>query len=142
MEVVMSEDRSQIAASSLLKELLKKPGFKDDVRDILNSIDPQAGRELIKAFMWQDIEFSMGLMGGLPAIANTLIRAADELLLQVNGKFSIELLQGFTDSLLNEIDKGSLIRALRNARPIIDALSPLFRKAWQETKAEEGGELS
>ena len=134
----MSEYRSQIAASSILKELLKKPGFKDDVRDMLKSIDPQDGRELVKAFLWQDIEFSLGLMGGLPAIANTVIRAVDELLLQVDEKFSIELLQGFTDSLLKDIDTDSLSRALKNARPLIEALSPLLRKFWQEAQ-EKGG---
>ena len=134
----MSEDHSQIAASSILRELLKKPGFKDDVRDMLKNIDPQDGRELVKAFLWQDIEFSLGLMGGLPAIANTVIRAVDELLLQVDEKFSIELLQGFTDSLLKDIDTGSLSRALKNARPLIDALSPLLGKFWQEAR-DEGG---
>jgi hypothetical protein len=132
----MSEDHSQIAASSILRELLKKPGFKDDVRDMLKSIDPQDGRELVKAFLWQDIEFSLGLMGGLPAIANTVIRAVDELLLQVDEKFSIELLQGFTDSLLKDIDTDSLSRALKNARPLIDALSPLLRKFWKEAHDE------
>ena len=134
----MTEDHSQIAASSLLKELLKKSGFKDDVRDMLKNIDPQDGRELVKAFLWQDIEFSLGLMGGLPAIANTVIRAVDELLLQVDEKFSIELLQGFTDSLLKDIDTDSLSRALKNARPLIDALSPLLGKFWQEAR-DEGG---
>ncbi len=134
----MTEDHSQIAASSLLKELLKKSGFKDDVRDMLKSIDPQDGRELVKAFLWQDIEFSLGLMGGLPAIANTVIRAVDELLMQVDEKFSIELLQDFTDSLLKDIDTDSLSRALKNARPLIDSLSPLLGKFWQEAH-DEGG---
>ena len=58
--------------------------------------------------------------------------------MQVDEKFSIELLQDFTDSLLKDIDTGSLSRVLKNARPIIDALSPLLIKFWQDTH-EEGG---
>jgi hypothetical protein len=136
----MHEENSRVAANSILSEILKKPGFKDDVREALKSIDPQAGRELVKIFLWQDIEFSLGLLGGVPAIANTVIRAVDELLLQVNEKFSIELLKGFVDSLLKDIDMDSLNRALKNAHPLIDALSPLVKKAWQET-AKEGDRL-
>jgi hypothetical protein len=132
----MHEENSRVAASSILSEILKKPGFKDDVREALKSIDPQAGRELVKIFLWQDIEFSLGLLGGMPVIANIVIRAVDELLLQVNEKFSIELLKGFVDSLLKDIDMDSLNRALKNARPLIDALSPLVKKAWQEATKE------
>jgi hypothetical protein len=133
----MSEEKSRIAANSLLSELLKKPGFKEDVRDALRSIDPDAGRELVKTFLWQDLEFSLGLMGGLPAIANTFIRAVDELLIQVNEKYPIELLKGFADSLIKDTDTKSLGRALKNSRPVIDALSPIFKKAWQDARDGE-----
>jgi hypothetical protein len=133
----MSEGKSRIAANSLLSELLKKPGFKEDVRDALRSIDPDAGRELVKTFLWQDLEFSLGLMGGLPAIANTVIRAVDELLIQVNEKYPLELIKGFADSLIKDTDTESLKRALKNSRPVIDALAPIFKKAWQETRDGE-----
>ena len=132
----MSEEQSRTKADSILSEILKKPGFKDDVRDALKSIDPDAGRELVKTFLWQDLEFSLGLMGSLPAIANTIIRAIDELILQVNEKYPVELLKGFADSLLKDIDTESLGRALKNARPMIDALSPIFKKAWQDAVKE------
>lgn len=132
----MSEEKSRILENSLLSEILKKPGFKDDIRDALNSIDPDAGRELVKTFLWQDLEFSLGIMGGLPAIANTIIRAFDELLIQVNEKYPLELLKGFADSLIKDIDTESLGRALENARPVIDALSPLFKKAWLDSVKE------
>ena len=128
----MSEEYSRTKANSILSEILKKPGLKEDVRDALKSINPDAGRELVKTFLWQDIEFSLGLMGGLPAIANTIIRAVDELLIHVNEKYPIELLKGFTDSLLKDIDTESVRRALKNSLPIIEALSPVFKKAWQD----------
>ncbi len=132
----MHEEQSRVEAGSIFSEILKKPGLKDDVREALRNIDPQAGRELVKTFLWQDIEFSLGLLGGMPVIANTIIRAADELLIQVNEKFSIELLKGFMDSLLKDIDTESLGRAIKNARPVIEALGPLFKKAWQEAAGE------
>ncbi len=128
----MSEEKSRIAANNLLSEILKKPGFKDDVRDVLKSIDPDAGRELVKTFLWQDLEFSLGLIGGLPAIANTIIRAFDELLIQVNEKYPLELLKGFADSLIKDTDTESLGRALKNSRPVIEALAPILKKAWQD----------
>ena len=128
----MSEEYSRTKANSILSEILKKPGLKEDVRDALKSINPDAGRELVKTFLWQDIEFSLGLMGGLPAIANTIIRAVDELLIHVNEKYPIELLKGFTDSLLKDIDTESVRRALKNSLPIIEALSPILKKAWQD----------
>jgi hypothetical protein len=136
-EVIMSEEKSRFAAGNILSELLKKPGFKDDVRDALKSIDPDAGRELVRTFLWQDLEFSLGLMGGLPAIANTFIRAIDELLIEINEKYPMELLKGFADSLIKDTDTESLGRALRNARPYIDALGPIFKKAWQDARDGE-----
>jgi hypothetical protein len=117
-------------------ELLKKPGFKDDIRDVLKSIDPDAGRALVKTILWQDIEFTLGVLGALPTIANTLIRTLDELLLQVNEKFSLELLQGFLGSMLEDIDKETLRRAILNLRPLIEGLAPIFQRVWHEAMQE------
>jgi hypothetical protein len=117
-------------------ELLKKPGFKDDIRDVLKSIDPDAGRALVKTILWQDVEFTLGVLGALPAIANTLIRTLDELLLQVNEKFSLELLQGFLGSMLEDIDKETLRRAILNLRPLIEGLAPIFQRVWHEAMQE------
>jgi len=132
----MCEDHSRDAGSRIIMELLKKPGFKDDIRDVLKSIDPDAGRALVKAILWQDVEFTLGVLGALPAIANTLIRTLDELLLQVNEKFSLELLQGFLGSMLEDIDKETLRRTILNLRPLIERLGPIFQRVWHEAMQE------
>jgi hypothetical protein len=127
-EARMCEDHSRDAGSRIIMELLMKPGFKDDIRD--------AGRALVKAILWQDVEFTLGVLGALPAIANTLIRTLDELLLQVNEKFSLELLQGFLGSMLEDIDKETLRRAILNLRPLIEELAPIFQRVWHEAMQE------
>jgi hypothetical protein len=129
----MIETYSRDSANTFLKELLKKPSIKDDVRAVLKSMDdPDAGRELVRTFLWQDVEFSLGVLSGLPAIANVLIRAFDEILEQVDDKFAPELLHGFVESILAEIDTETLGKAMRKLRPIVENLAPLFKQAWQE----------
>ena len=41
----------------VLKELLKKPGFKEGVRTVLQNIDPESSRRLVRTILWQDPEF-------------------------------------------------------------------------------------
>lgn len=133
----MCENDSRDITGAFLKELLKKPAFKDDVRALLKGIEgPDTGRDLIRTFLWQDIELSLGLMAGLPVMANVLIRVFDEVLVQVGDKFSPDLLRGFMASLLDEIDKPALAGAIRKLRPMVDNLAPLFREAWQEVVKE------
>ncbi|MEN6473701.1 MAG: hypothetical protein ABFD81_06795 [Syntrophaceae bacterium] len=123
----MYENQGHDMASTFLKELINKPAFKDDLRAVLKSMDgPETGRELVRTFLWQDLEFSLGLMGGLPAIANALIRIFDEILVQMDDKFSPELLRGFIASLLDDIDTATLGQAIKRLRPILDIVSPLF----------------
>jgi hypothetical protein len=133
----MIETYSRDMANTFLKELLKKPAIKDDVRAVLKSMDgPDVGRELVRTFLWQDCEFSLGLLSGLPAIANVLIRAFDEVLTQVDDKFSPELLHSFMESILADIDTETLAKAMRKLRPIVENLAPLFKQAWQEALQE------
>jgi len=41
----------------VLKELLKKPGFKEGTRTVLQNIDPESSRRLVRTMLWQDPEF-------------------------------------------------------------------------------------
>lgn len=126
----MYDDHNQDMVSTLLKELLKKPSFKDDFRAILKSIDgPDVGRELAKTFMWQDIEFSLGFLAGLPALVNVLIRVFEELLAQLGDKIPPELLYGFMKSLLDDLDTASMTRAIQNLSAMLDRFVPLFSTA-------------
>mgnify|MGYP000918724687 FL=1 len=133
----MHENQGLESASTFLKELISKPALKDDLRAVLKSMDgPQTGRELVRTVLWQDLEFSLGLMGGLPIIANAVIRAFDELLAQLGDKFSPQLLHGFIASLLDDIDTATLGQAIKRLRPMLDTLSPLFRELMQAVEKE------
>jgi len=64
----------------------------------------------------------------LPAVANSLILMADELIRQVNAKFPPPLLQAFIGSLLSEIDRKTLAQVIEGARQLAQDLSPAFRE--------------
>jgi hypothetical protein len=135
--LIMPNSQRAETPGNLLENLIVSPIFKDDMRAVLRSLDgPDTGRDLVRTFLWQDLEFSLGLLSGLPILANVLIRAFDEALLQVDDKFSPELLGSFVGSLLEDIDKPALARALRRLGPVIENLAPRFRKAWQEVLME------
>jgi len=100
----------------VLKELLKKPGFKENVRTVLQNIDPDSGRRLIRTLMWQDPEFFLGLLGAVPALANTLVQCVDELFIQLNEKFSPQLLHDFLKALVLALDRKTLENIVRNGK--------------------------
>ncbi|HON58139.1 MAG TPA: hypothetical protein P5040_06365 [Smithella sp.] len=100
----------------VLKELLKKPAFKENVRTVLQNIDPDAARRLVRTLMWQDPEFFLGLLGAVPALANALVQCIDELLIQLNEKFSPQLLHDFLKSLVLALDKKTLESVVRNGK--------------------------
>jgi hypothetical protein len=136
----MYENQGHDMASTFLKELINKPAIKDDLRAVIKSMDgPETGRELVRTFLWQDLEFSLGLMGGLPVIANALIRIFDEVLVQMDDKFSPVLLRGFIASLLEDIDTATLGQAIKRLRPILDNLAPLFSDLLQAVEKEGAG---
>jgi hypothetical protein len=100
----------------VLKELLNKPGFKENVRIVLQNIDPDSGRRLVRTLMWQDPEFFLGLLGAVPALANALMQCVDEMLIQLNEKFSPQLLHDFLKSLVLALDKKTLESIVRNGK--------------------------
>jgi hypothetical protein len=133
----MHTNQNLDTASTFLRELLQKPVIKDDVRAVLKSIDgPDTGRKMVQTFLWQDMEFSLGLTSGVPIIANALIRMFDEILVQLGDKFSPELLNSFISSLLDDIDTATLGQAIKRMRPILDNIAPLFIALWQEVVKE------
>ena len=124
--------------SRILGELLEKTAFKDGLRHILNNIDPENSPQLVRTFLGKDIEVTLALMATLPALANVVILALDELISQVQDKFSPALLTDFTQSLLDEIDQVALARVMTGAKDLGDQLSPVFKAAWK-TIQEKGG---
>jgi hypothetical protein len=131
-------------ADRVLKELLKKPGFKDGVRTVLQNIDSESSRKLVRTMMWQEPEFFLGLLGAVPSVANSLIQGLDELLIQLNEKFSSQLLHDFIKSIVLSIDKKSLESIARNGKVLATELWTIAEETYQEQNDSntntEGGE--
>jgi len=130
----------------VLKEMLKKPGFKEGIRTVLQNIDPESSRRLIRTMMWQDPEFFLGLLGAVPSIFNSLTQCLDELLTQLNEKFPPQLLHGFMKSLVLSLDKKTLDSIVRNGKVLATELWIVAEEAYQEqsvsnttTEGEEHG---
>jgi hypothetical protein len=119
----------------VLQELLKKPGFKEGVRTVLQNIDPESSRRLVRTFMWQDPEFFLGVLGAVPSIVNSLAQCVDEVLIQLNEKFSPQLLHDFIKSLVLSLDKKTLENIVSNGKPLVTELLKSAEEAYNEQKA-------
>jgi hypothetical protein len=128
--------------SRVLEELFAKTAFKDSLRLFLKSIDPHGSTQLVRTVLGTDIEVPLAVAGALPAIANCFIKAGMELIVQVREKFPPEVLGGFVESLLDEIDKETLARLMAQGRALGKDLAPVFLAAWKalEDKVAQAGE--
>ena len=135
----MNSSRGLIdAADRSLEELLSRPVFKDSLRSIIKNIDPESARRLVNTIMWKDQEVLLALLGSLPLIANTIITALDELLAQVNQKFPPELLKGFAESILADIDIDKLSSVTSRFQDLKNELSPVLDKALKGKSKDKG----
>ena len=112
----------------LLKELLKSPRVKNDLKLLAASIDPEAAGGLVRTLVWDDVEVFMGTVSVLPALVNYAARAARELLVQLNG-FPPPMLVAFLSQLAGQVDftalEGTLAEfngLLERVRPVLDEL--------------------
>ncbi len=119
----------------VLKELLKKPGFKEGVRTVLQNIDPESSRRLVRTMLWQDPEFFLGVLGAVPAIANSFIQCVDELLIQLNEKFSPQLLHDYMKSIVLSLDKETLESIVRNGKLLATQLWVVAEETYNEQNA-------
>jgi len=124
--------------SRIIAELLEKTSFKEGLRLFLRNIDPENSPQLVRTILGKDVEVPLALMGALPSIANCLIRAIEELIIQVSEKFPPPLLAGFMESLLEEIDKEALARTITNAKGLAEDLTPVFQAAWKAIEERSG----
>jgi hypothetical protein len=116
----------------ILKELLRKPWFKDNIRTILQNIDPESSRSLVRTFMWKDPELFLALLGAIPAVANAFIKGIDELLIQLKEKFSPELLHDFVKSIVLEIDRKTIENIIQNGKGLTMQLWQVAEEALRE----------
>lgn len=92
----------------LLRELIKTPNFQEILKSQIKSIDPENARQLVRTLLWQDVNFSFGMMGALPTILNWLAAALDEMAIQVSGVPPL-LLRSF----MNEMARGIEIKGIK-----------------------------
>ena len=119
----------------VFKELLKKPGFKEGVRTVLQNIDPDSSRALVRTMMWQDPEFFMGVISAVPSIINSFIQGADEVLIQINEKLSPQLLHDFMKPLVQSIDRKALESIVRNGQALATQLWAVAEETYNEQNA-------
>ncbi len=116
----------------ILKELLKKPGFKNTIRTILKNMDPESMRSLVKTSMWEDPEMSLAVLATIPVTINAVITGLDELIIQLRTQFSPKLLHDFVKSLVLTIDKKTLKNVIENGKGLSKELLGVAEKALRE----------
>ncbi|MBC7248329.1 MAG: hypothetical protein H5T73_11210 [Actinobacteria bacterium] len=94
---------AQGALPGLVRELIRSPGFKELVNIHLRGADPASARELVRAFLWEDVGFSMGVLGASPKILNWLVEALIELGVQLNN-FTKDILRDFMVRMGRDLD--------------------------------------
>jgi len=116
----------------IMKELLKKPDFKDGVRTVLTNIDPESSRRLVRTLLWQDPEFSLGLISALPPVVNAALSGIDELLIQLREKMSPLLLHDFLLSLASCVDRETLERVIKNGKELSVIILAIADEVFKE----------
>ncbi len=106
------------AAARVLRELLRTPRFKQAVKILLNSVDPESAPELARTLVWEDTDLFLSLLSTLPRLLNALVRLALELSEQL-GNFTPDLLDAYLGRLLEEVDGESAGEALGQAASLV-----------------------
>ena len=115
-------------------KLLASTTFKDSLRLFLKNMDPESGPLLVRTIMGKDAEVPIAVISAMPVVANCLIQIAMELVLQVR-KYPASMLAGMTESLLQDVDKETLARLIREIRELGKDMAPVFR-AFSESLEE------
>ncbi|MFY9398352.1 MAG: hypothetical protein WAR22_08320 [Desulfomonilia bacterium] len=94
--------------NGLVREIIRKPTFKDILRGHLNNMSAEGGRRLVRDLIWQDFEAVFGLMGSLPAFINACAGGLAQLVSDLDTKISPRLLKDFIASIIEDVDKSEL----------------------------------
>lgn len=121
VDLNQGDGSSEPILAGMLRELIRSPGFKELVNIHLRDVDPASAREAVKAFLWEDVGFSLGLLGSAPRVANWLAEALVELGVQLNN-FTRDILRDFLVRMGKELDLEK-IKAIPSAyAPLLDEL--------------------
>ena len=95
------------ATDRVMQELLKTPRFKESLKVIINSVDPQSAPGLVRTLMWEDAEVFLDIVGVLPEIINAFILGGKEMLVQAEN-YPPEMLADYLSQMLDKIDGEAL----------------------------------
>ncbi|MEW6553693.1 MAG: hypothetical protein AB1384_05350 [Actinomycetota bacterium] len=122
---------SYSALPGLVRELIRTPGFKELLLIHLRDINPDNAGELVKASLWEDVAFSMSVLGASPKMVNWITEALIELGVQLNN-FTLDILRDFLVKLGQDLD-------IEKLRSLPDAYAPLVNQLLlEDRKALDG----
>ena len=121
--------------TNVAEELLASTSFKDSLRLFLKNIDPESGPALVRTLMGKDVEVPMAVMSAMPLIANCLIKIAMEMVVQIR-KYPAPLLTGMTQSMLQDVDRETLVQLIREIQELGKDMAPVLR-AFSESLEEQ-----
>ncbi len=91
------------AGARVLREIIRTPAFLEMIKTNSQGLDPAEARELVRAFLWEDPELSLSMVGTVPELVNYLAAAVLELGRQMNN-FPGGLLEQYVEQAAAEID--------------------------------------
>ncbi len=137
-------------SNRILKELLRTPKFKAQVKVVLNSLDPPAAAELVRTIMWEDPELFLSMVGVFPELLNAMLTGGRELTERMD-QYPAPLLAAFVAQIIDKLDGealGSLLTAIPElfyrlksvpGEPLQQSLAGLCRRVSTGMGAEESG---
>ena len=120
-EMVMEK---QGVSERLLKELLKSPKFKAELKLLTGNIDPAAAGGLIRTLLWDDVETFLGTTSALPSMINYAVQAMREMVVQLNG-FPPPILIAFLTQVVKEVDFKAMEETVGEFRLLLERLTPV-----------------
>ena len=123
--LMLTEDRPEgtgySALPALVRELIRTPGFKELLLIHLRDINPENARELVKTAIWEDVAFTMSVLGASPDLVNWLSEALVELGIQLNN-FTVDILRDFLVQLGRDLDVEKLRAVPIAYAPLVNEL--------------------
>lgn len=108
------------AGARVLREIIRTPAFRELIKVNSRDLDPDSARELVRTFLWEDVELSLSLVGTVPEVVNYLAAAVLELgmLMRV---FPEGLLREYVGQAFAEIDLDVLRRYPETFAPLLES---------------------
>ncbi|MBC7228875.1 MAG: hypothetical protein H5T74_00585 [Actinobacteria bacterium] len=109
------------ALPGLVRELIRTPGFKELLLIHLRDVNPANAAELVRAFLWEDVAFSMSVLGASPSLVNWVVELLLELGKQLNN-FTLDILKDFIARLGKDLDTERLKEIPSAYAPLVNQL--------------------